>query len=87
MRKNTAQTLHWLIGGIIGVLAGLAYSFRIIFNADLPLPDMYNSAIHVCALIIIVSVALGAAFGVIIGKILLMLREIYSKNPKNGKKK
>lgn len=82
IKKKTLVNLHWLIGGIIGVIFGLIFSFRFIFHLDLPDPDIYTATYHLCTAIIVISVFLGAAFGTTIGKITLLLEDIYGKNEK-----
>lgn len=79
MEKNTIQNLLWLIGGTIGVAIGLALSLYFINNVEMPNPILYSVAHHICALIIVVFVFLGGAFGIIIGKIIPLLGEIYVK--------
>lgn len=78
MKKKPHGNLHWLIGGSIGVTAGLVFSLYFSYNMEVPSFDSYTYLYQICALIIFVSVLLGGAFGTVIGKIIVLLKDIYT---------
>lgn len=79
MKKSTARHLYWVVGGVIGVIMGILIGLYIVSNINLPNPDLYIAVYRTCATTIVIAVLIGAALGMVIGEIALLLRNIYKK--------